>query len=153
MNNEGGGQFTFTASNNTIMFYNESNFHINSKAIFTPCDMPTGQPDFVSDSGSSYWYMNGGVVRVSNHWGHVASCFWYLKGQKHPNRGCLTTETLAAFTSFSDMNRTKSFSKIIAKSFNQRSFAKGSDKQVYHTLYTFLCDRLQSSFPINNLSI
>lgn len=39
------------------------------------------KPDYTSDSGSQYWYENGGVYRMSNHWGRgVASCNWKLKG-------------------------------------------------------------------------
>lgn len=37
------------------------------------------KPDYVSDSGSKYWYTDNGVYRLSNHWGFgVGSCDWTL---------------------------------------------------------------------------
>lgn len=37
--------------------------------------------DYVSQSGSSYWYTDEGVYRSSDHWGEgVASCDWMLDG-------------------------------------------------------------------------
>jgi len=60
---------------------NKQNFFKNTLATFTRitddqekatyCD-----PDYVSPSGSAYWYTNEGVIRYSNHWGYVASCIW-----------------------------------------------------------------------------
>ena len=36
-------------------------------------------PDYVSDSGSKYWYTESGVYRLSDHWGFgVGSCDWLL---------------------------------------------------------------------------
>lgn len=41
------------------------------------------KPDYVSDSGSKYWYTDNGVYRMSNHWGFgVGSCDWTLNA--HP---------------------------------------------------------------------
>lgn len=41
------------------------------------------KPDYVSDSGSKYWYTDNGVYRMSNHWGFgVGSCDWTLNS--HP---------------------------------------------------------------------
>lgn len=40
-----------------------------------------GVPDFVSASGSKYWYKNDNLYRYSNHWGRVASCVWNIKGK------------------------------------------------------------------------
>lgn len=37
-------------------------------------------PDYVSGSGSSYYYLEEGIVRMSNHWGHsISNCSWYLR--------------------------------------------------------------------------
>lgn len=35
-------------------------------------------PDYVSNSGSRYWYTADRVYRLSDHWGDVASCYWPL---------------------------------------------------------------------------
>jgi len=62
--------------------FNYSNFHKNSFASFKACKKPKREPDFISPSGSEYWYSqdkNGGyVIRFSDHWGSVASCLWKL---------------------------------------------------------------------------
>lgn len=35
-------------------------------------------PDYISDSGSIYWFNDEGVYRLSNHWMQVGSCFWKI---------------------------------------------------------------------------
>lgn len=60
--------------------FNENNFFGGTTAVFTLCEQPQSEPDFVSGSGSAYWYINGGVVRRADHWGYgIASCNWYLR--------------------------------------------------------------------------
>lgn len=60
--------------------YNENNFFENTAAVFSICDKPNREPDYISASGSSYWYENNGVVRCADHWGWgIASCCWYLR--------------------------------------------------------------------------
>ncbi len=42
-------------------------------------EYPTRSPDFISNSGSKYWYTKEGVIRYSTHWNrHVATCKWFL---------------------------------------------------------------------------
>ena len=63
--------------------YNDENFFMATEATFTPVEKPKGKPDYVSSSGSKYWYDKNGVVRESDHWGsNVDSCNWYMKGDK-----------------------------------------------------------------------
>jgi hypothetical protein len=57
---------------------NKDNFYKSSKTVFTSCARPESAPDYVSDSGSEYWYSEDGVIRFADHWGYVASCEWYL---------------------------------------------------------------------------
>ncbi len=58
----------------------EKNFFENTIVIYNETKKPKGDPDFVSDSGSRYWYSKEGVTRGSNHWGDgVANCDWALK--------------------------------------------------------------------------
>ena len=40
---------------------------------------PAREPDFVSASGSKYWYMPYGLVRQSNHWGSVGQNWMHIK--------------------------------------------------------------------------
>jgi len=40
------------------------------------------QPNFISKSGSTYWYLNGYVYRHSNHFSRdTGSCAWFLEGK------------------------------------------------------------------------
>jgi hypothetical protein len=74
----------------------EKNFFHGTKATFKGCKVPQREPDYVSDSGSRYWYGSNQrgpyVIRLSNHWSHrknfntrrtcdckyVASCVWNI---------------------------------------------------------------------------
>ncbi len=71
--------YTYICSvkNNTMK--DSSNFFKNTKATFSLSTLPLSSPDFVSDSGSKYWYTSEGVYRSSNHWGDCATCLWFLK--------------------------------------------------------------------------
>ena len=53
-------------------------FYKDTGAIFARCPRPRRKPDYVSFSGSRYWYTDHGVYRYSDHWGEVASCWWLL---------------------------------------------------------------------------
>ena len=58
----------------------EINFFDYTAVMFTETDKPEREPDFVSGSGSTYWYTDEGVIRMSDHWGnHVANCDWAIR--------------------------------------------------------------------------
>ncbi len=59
----------------------EHNFFMATAVNFESTTRPDREPDFVSDSGSEYWYTKDGVVRGANHWIDVASCQWFLDGR------------------------------------------------------------------------
>ena len=55
------------------------NYHVGTVANFTACEMPSGKPDYVSASGSKYYYTETGIIRVADHWGdQIASCSWNI---------------------------------------------------------------------------
>jgi hypothetical protein len=54
------------------------NFHIATIANFISCKILERNPDFISISGSAYWDEGDRVIRWSDHWGVVASCYWQL---------------------------------------------------------------------------
>ena len=90
--------------------YNEFNFFKVTKATFKGRKRPRRKPDYISNSGSKYWYTKKGVIRDSYHWsaitpyyikdkytgrwyngyrkecGKVASCHWVLKSNE--TNGC-----------------------------------------------------------------
>lgn len=62
---------------------NSTNFYTCTTANFVGTIMPTSEPDYISDSGSKYWYSEEGVTRVSNHWNdHIRTCSWFLNGKE-----------------------------------------------------------------------
>lgn len=62
--------------------YNKANYYMGTEASWSDAEAPEREPDYISDSGSAYWYTERGVFRESNHWGYeVASCDWFL-GEK-----------------------------------------------------------------------
>lgn len=71
------------------MLITRANYHISTFAVFKACKRPSRKPDFISPSGSVYWYgqdsTGGYVVRSSDHWscrdcGNIASCYWRING-------------------------------------------------------------------------
>lgn len=60
---------------------NRFSFHKATSCTFIGVpfgQMPKRLPDHKSPSGSRYWYEESGVYRLSDHWGRVSSCHWYL---------------------------------------------------------------------------
>lgn len=76
------------------MKYNRTNFHKHTFCVFQEVDVTVVgslQLNYKSKSGSSYFFTEDGVYRLSNHWSRVANCRWRLeenpKLQKtNPNR-------------------------------------------------------------------
>lgn len=68
--------------------YTFADFYIETYGVWKPCEQPNRTPDFKSDkTDSKYWDCGDYVVRKSNHWGIVGTCFWKLEG--FPRRGVL----------------------------------------------------------------
>jgi hypothetical protein len=67
-----------------------NNFYLATFGNFKRCKVPKRKPDFFSLNkvtgkvSSRYWYGQDSeglfVVRLSDHWGKVASCRWLLGG-------------------------------------------------------------------------
>jgi hypothetical protein len=55
------------------------NYYIHTRATFRGCKKPKSKPDYVSRSGSLYWYgknMKGEyVIRYSDHWTNVCGIY------------------------------------------------------------------------------
>lgn len=61
--------------------YNKHNFHKNTFCIFKQVsftEIENLRVNYKSSSGSSYYFTEQGVYRVSNHWGRAANCRWRL---------------------------------------------------------------------------
>jgi hypothetical protein len=90
---------------------NQTNFHERTNGLFKVVEMPNGTPDYISYTtwgavSSTYYYLNNGVVRVSNHWGAVASCQWNLQGLNEQGYDkCRKTILTAGYISFEDLQK------------------------------------------------
>ncbi|WP_313806950.1 hypothetical protein [Flavobacterium sp.] len=61
--------------------YTKYNFHKHTFCVFkevSATEIESLKPNHTSKSGSSYYFTEEGVYRVSNHWGRAANCRWRL---------------------------------------------------------------------------
>lgn len=66
----------------TTTKYNRTNFHKHTFCIFHEVEVTvlgSLQLNYRSKSGSSYYFTEDGVYRLSNHWSRVANCRWRLQ--------------------------------------------------------------------------
>ena len=120
--------------------YNSSNFHLKSAAIFKHAARPDLKPDFVSESGSTYWYTPQGVFRASNHWGNVASCDWGLEGVCEPNTPCVVLhDVVCGFALWSDFTPSSTAMNVTAymerMNANTKELAKGAKANAFTKLF------------------
>lgn len=62
--------------------FHRNNFHKNTFCIFhevNPGEITSLPLGYKSKSGSSYYFTETGVYRLSNHWGRAANCKWRLQ--------------------------------------------------------------------------
>lgn len=88
--------------------FHRNNFHKNTFCIFNEASLAeigTRKPDYKSKSGSSYYFTETGVFRLSNHWGRAANCKWRL--QSESKTGNRTKLGFAPWTAFHRDNETE----------------------------------------------
>lgn len=62
--------------------YHKQNFFKNTYCVFKMVHaqvLKDKEPQYISRSGSKYFYTDEGVYRSSSHWGKAASCKWRLQ--------------------------------------------------------------------------
>ncbi len=62
--------------------FHKQNFFKNTYCIFKTVAIEIIKdktPDYISRSGSQYFYTDEGVYRISSHWGRAATCKWRLQ--------------------------------------------------------------------------
>ena len=65
------------------MMRTKDNYYTSTYAKFVECATPRRKPDYISSSGSRYWYTKNGVIRKSDHWS--------LYYRSYPDKTCFTT--------------------------------------------------------------
>ena len=101
-----GSNTTFDTSNPDIKFEKGGgitfdNFHKDTDANFIHVpvgEYPKDNPDYISESGSEYWYKDSYVYRLSDHWGIFdGGCSWTLNGQKVEGKRLMGKARLSDF--------------------------------------------------------
>lgn len=91
--------------------YNKSNFHKHTFCIFQEVNLQELiglKPNYTSKSGSSYYFINEGVYRVSNHWGRAANCKWRLQ----PMSQIISNRTRVGYARWSEFHSDNDIQKI-----------------------------------------
>lgn len=86
--------------------YNKTNFHSHTFCVFTEvaiAEIQNRAVNYKSKSGSSYYFTEIGVYRLSNHWGRVANCKWRLESVNSTSNS-KTRLGFALWTSFHNDN-------------------------------------------------
>ena len=65
---------------------NFTDFFLHTYGVWKSCAVPERRPDFKTED-SKYWDCGDKVIRQSDHWGIVGSCYWKIDGL--PKRGIL----------------------------------------------------------------
>ncbi len=107
--------------------YNKTNFHKHTFCIFQEVALDVLKDlklHYKSKSGSSYYFVEEGVYRYSNHWGRAANCKWRLNrnsNSKIPNSKSVslsavevtnTNRTKLGFANWSDFYPDNDFEKL-----------------------------------------
>ncbi|WP_395045476.1 hypothetical protein [Flavobacterium sp.] len=97
-----------------IETYNKTNFHKHTFCIFQEVDfelIKNLKLNFKSKSGSSYYFVENGVYRLSNHWSRVANCKWRL--DKNLNKQISnSTRNKLGFAKWSDFYADNDYEKL-----------------------------------------
>ena len=90
--------------------YNRNNFYNRTFCIFKEVDLEfikELKPNFKSKSGSSYYFTEIGVYRLSNHWGRAANCKWRLTSDSKNNN-----RTKLGFANWNEFYPDNDFEKL-----------------------------------------
>ena len=98
----------------TTKTYNKTNFHKHTFCIFQEVDFDVVKelkPNYTSKSGSSYYFVENGVYRLSNHWGRAANCKWRLS-RKSKNEIPNSNRTKLGFGKWTNFYPDNDFEKL-----------------------------------------
>lgn len=93
------------------MDYGRQNFFRQTYCVFVSADaavLKDQQPDYVSRSGSRYFFSDEGVFRISNHWGRAAKCKWRLVQSEKTDR----KSGSCGFARWEDFHRDNEYEKL-----------------------------------------
>ncbi len=94
--------------------YNKTNFHKYTFCIFQEVALEAIKDlkhNYKSKSGSSYYFAETGVYRLSNHWGRAANCKWRLSGNSKV-QNISDNRTKLGYANWSDFYPDNDFEKL-----------------------------------------
>lgn len=122
--------------------YHRNNFFKNTFCIFSEVvfsAIENEKPNFKSKSGSSYYFTETGVFRLSNHWGRAANCKWRLQ----PLESSGKNRTKLGFANWSEFHRDNDTEKLYyieidfkndTVTFNHKSNGNPDNQTVFRTV-------------------
>jgi|SRR6218665_90722 len=122
--------------------YHRNNFFKNTFCIFREVRfsaIENQKPNFKSKSGSSYYFTETGVFRLSNHWGRAANCKWRLQPLENSDKN----RTKVGFAHWSEFHRDNDTEKLYyievnfedsTVNFNHKSNGNPNDQTVFRTV-------------------
>jgi len=66
--------------------YHKNNFYRKTFCVFEevfPEVIINKKANYISRTGSAYYFSSSGVIRVSSHWGRVGDCRWLITSIEH----------------------------------------------------------------------
>ncbi len=96
-------------------FYNKNNFHNHTFCIFKEVSIQTItnlKLHYKSKSGSSYYFVEEGVYRLSNHWGRAANCRWRLVTTTTQQKVNNDSQAKLGFAKWTDFHRDNEVEKL-----------------------------------------
>lgn len=107
----------------TSKIFYRANFHKHTFCIFKEVSFDNVKdlkPNFTSKSGSSYYFTENGVYRLSNHWSRVANCRWRLiNSNDNFNSNKKMERTKLGFAKWTDFHPDNDFEKLYFIVLNQ----------------------------------
>lgn len=113
--------------------YNRFNFYRHTFCVFREAYLSAIENktvDYKSKSGSSYYFTEIGVYRLSNHWGRAANCKWRL--ESHNSNTSRTKLGFALWTDFHTDNDTEKLYFITVDFENQTVHYQHKDSTEYN---------------------
>jgi hypothetical protein len=86
---------------------NFTDFFLHTYGVWKSCAVPDRRADFKTED-SKYWDCGDKVIRQSDHWGIVGSCFWKIDGL--PKRGILFASHCGEIA-YADLGTSKTIGK------------------------------------------
>lgn len=114
--------------------YNKDNFHEGTYGEWNRVyKIPERKPDYISASGSSYWYHPGAVTRLSHHWGaFIGKNHWNLRGKEWEDSSYEKKPTLRAgrikYKNLKSSGINEPHVRILHKELNRRRSKKDNEK-------------------------